>query len=70
MHVRIPSQQYRRPTGESGADVYDRATTFWDSLLSNSLVPHHHHLHRTASGGGLRGALVDVWRRPFQSSSE
>ena len=27
---------YRRPTGESGADVYDRAASFWDSLLSGS----------------------------------
>jgi len=25
---------YRRPTGESGADVYDRAASFWDSLLT------------------------------------
>ena len=30
---------YRRPTGESGADVYDRAATFWDSLLSLALNP-------------------------------
>ena len=30
---------YRRPTGESGADVYDRAATFWDSLLRNALNP-------------------------------
>ena len=27
---------YRRPTGESGADVYDRAASFWDSLLGGS----------------------------------
>ena len=27
---------YRRPTGESGADVYDRAASFWDSLLSGA----------------------------------
>ena len=25
---------YRRPTGESGADVYDRVTTLWDSIFS------------------------------------
>ena len=24
---------YRRPTGESGADVYDRAASFWDDLF-------------------------------------
>ena len=24
---------YRRPTGESGADVYDRVTTLWDSIF-------------------------------------
>ena len=30
---------YRRPTGESGADVYDRASTFWDSLLRGAFNP-------------------------------
>jgi len=30
---------YRRPTGESGADVYDRAAAFWDSLLGLGLQP-------------------------------
>ena len=28
---------YRRPTGESGCDVYDRASQFWDSLFCGSL---------------------------------
>mmetsp|Transcript_62769 Transcript_62769/g.172410 ORF Transcript_62769/g.172410 Transcript_62769/m.172410 type:complete len:388 (+) Transcript_62769:129-1292(+) len=27
---------YRRPTGESGADVYDRASSFWDDLLAGA----------------------------------
>lgn len=30
---------YRRPTGESGADVYDRASSFWESLLRGALNP-------------------------------
>ena len=30
---------YRRPTGESSADVYDRAATFWESLLDGALEP-------------------------------
>lgn len=31
---------YRRPTGESGADVYDRAASFWDSLLLGAVNLH------------------------------
>jgi broad specificity phosphatase PhoE len=27
---------YRRPTGESGADVYDRASSFWESFFSGA----------------------------------
>ena len=30
---------YRRPTGESSADVYDRAATFWESVLDGHLSP-------------------------------
>ena len=31
---------YRRPTGESGADVYDRAVQFWDSLFGGAINMH------------------------------
>ena len=30
---------YRRPQGESGADVYDRATTFWEDVFNGTLSP-------------------------------
>ena len=30
---------YRRPTGESGADVYDRASSFWDDVLTGLGTP-------------------------------
>ena len=39
MRPQVGRFYYRRPTGESGADVYDRAATFWDALLSNALNP-------------------------------
>lgn len=39
---------YRRPTGESGADVYDRASTFWESLLGGALTPQEALVHNLA----------------------
>ena len=38
---------YRRPTGESGADVYDRASTFWESLLGGALTPQQALVHNS-----------------------
>lgn len=46
---------YRRPTGESGADVYDRASNFWESLLGGALTPQEAlvHNHRTPPDDAL-----------------
>jgi len=38
---------YRRPTGESGCDVYDRAASFWDSLLCDAINPQNLFAHRS-----------------------
>ena len=40
---------YRRPTGESGADVYDRASTFWESLLRGGFTPQEALVHNRES---------------------
>ena len=34
----VPMLRYRFPTGESGADVYDRTRQWWDSMMDSSLV--------------------------------
>ena len=58
---------YRRPTGESGADVYDRAAAFWDDLFKGlgsppeqHFAPSHERTGWTAQTGKADDALLVV----------
>ena len=50
---------YRRPTGESGADVYDRCVSFWHDLLNGRVFQFQNKMF-SATQGGRDDALVIV----------